>query len=67
VIFEESIKSTETKKAYFFALEKFRKWADLGNHDDLLEADEKLVLSYGDRYLKASKKKLKIIKKWYGL
>jgi len=29
--------------------------------------DDKLYLSYADRYVKASKRKLKIIKKWYGL
>jgi len=29
--------------------------------------DDKLHLSYCDRYLKASKRKLEIIKKWYGL
>jgi len=32
-----------------------------------LGPDDKLYLSYGDRYVKASKRKLKIIKKWYGL
>jgi len=29
--------------------------------------DDKLRLSYCDRYLKALERKLKIIKKWYGL
>jgi len=43
LIFEESIKSDETKKAYFFALEKFRKFANVGNYDDLLKADEKSI------------------------
>ena len=43
IIFEESIKSTETKKAYFYALEKFRKWTNLENYDDLLEVDEKSI------------------------
>ncbi|MCH8916362.1 MAG: hypothetical protein IIA82_11075 [Thaumarchaeota archaeon] len=32
-----------------------------------LGPDNELFLSYCDRYLKASKRKLKIIKKWYGL
>ncbi len=43
LIFEESIKSDETKKAYFFALEKFRKFANVGNYNDLLKADEKSI------------------------
>jgi len=43
LIFEESIKSEETKKTYFFALEKFRKFASVGNYDDLLKADEKSI------------------------
>ncbi len=43
LIFEESIKSEETKKAYFFSLEKFRKWANVGNYGDLLKADEKSI------------------------
>ena len=32
-----------------------------------LGPDNELFLSYCDRYLKALKRKLKIIKKWYGL
>ena len=32
-----------------------------------LGPDNELFLSYADRYQKASKRKLKIIKKWYGL
>ncbi|KAG2478836.1 MAG: hypothetical protein NPMRTH1_270031 [Nitrosopumilales archaeon] len=32
-----------------------------------LGPDDKLYLSYADRYQKASKRKLEIIKKWYGL
>jgi len=58
VIFEESIKSAETKKAYFFALEKFRKWADLGNHDDLLEADEKSIQRLLEDYVISLKGKI---------
>ncbi len=43
LIFEESIKSEETKRAYFVALEKFRKFANVGNYNDLLKADEKSI------------------------
>jgi len=32
-----------------------------------LGPDNELYLSYSDRYLKASKRNLEIIKKWYGL
>lgn len=32
-----------------------------------LGPDNELFLSYADRYQKASKRKLEIIKKWYGL
>ena len=58
VIFEESIKSTETKKAYFFALEKFRKWANLKNYDDLLEADEKSIQRLLEDYVISMKGKI---------
>jgi len=43
LIFEESIKSEETKKASFFSLEKFSKWVNVGNYGDLLKADEKSI------------------------
>jgi len=43
LIFEASIKSEETKKAYFFSLEKFSKWANVENYGDLLKADEKSI------------------------
>ena len=43
IIFEESIKSEETKKQYLFMLNKFRKWVKVEYFEDLLQADEKSI------------------------
>jgi len=51
LIFEESIKSQETKKNYSFSLEKFRKWVKVESYDDLLQADEKSIQRLLEDYI----------------
>jgi len=43
IIFEESIQSEETKKNYLLMLNKFRRWSNVEDFDDLLKADEKSI------------------------
>lgn len=42
-IFEESIKSEETKKTYLRILKKFKKFVGVENTEDLLNADRKMI------------------------
>jgi len=43
IIFEESIKSENTKHVYLYLLEMFMRWAKVETFDDLLKADEKSI------------------------
>jgi len=58
IIFEESIKSEETKKNYLLMLTKFRKWANVEDFDDLLKADEKSIQRLIEDYVISLKGKI---------
>lgn len=51
VMFENFIKSVETKKAYKYQLMKFKEWAGVQDYDDLLKADEKSIQRLLEDYL----------------
>ena len=58
VVFENAIKSEETKKQYMYQLEKFRNWAGIKDHDNLLEAPDKEIQVLLEDYLFHLKKTL---------
>jgi len=58
IIFEESIKSEETKKNYLLMLNKFRRWASVENFDDLLKADQKSIQRLLEDYIISLKEKI---------
>jgi len=51
IIFEESIKSENTKHVYHYLLEKFKRWAKVESFDDLLKADEKSIQRLVEDYV----------------
>jgi len=58
IIFEESVKSEETKNNYLVMLDKFRRWASVEDFDDLLKADEKSVQRLLEDYVISLKGKI---------
>jgi len=58
IIFEESIKSEETKKNYLLMLNKFRRWASVEDFDDLLKADQKSIQRLLEDYIISLKGKI---------
>jgi len=58
IIFEESIKSEQTKKNYLLMLNKFRKWANVDEFDDLLKADQKSIQRLLEDYVISLKGKI---------
>jgi len=58
IIFEESIKSEETKRNYLLGLDKFRRWANVENFDDLLKADQKSIQRLLEDYIISLKGKI---------
>jgi len=58
IIFEESIKSEETKKNYLLMLNKFRRWANVDDFDDLLKADQKSIQRLLEDYIISLKGKI---------
>ncbi len=58
IIFEESVKSEETKKNYLLMLNKFRRWASVENFDDLLKADQKSIQRLLEDYVISLKGKI---------
>ena len=51
IIFEESIKSENTKHVYHYLLEKFKRWAKVESFDDLLKADKKSIQRLVEDYV----------------
>jgi len=59
-IFEESIKSENTKQVYHSLLEKFKRWTGVKDYDDLLKADEKSIQRLVEDYVIHLKNKDKV-------
>jgi len=57
-IFEASIKSDNTKQVYLTLLEKFKRWAEVKDFDDLLKADEKSIQRLVEDYVMYLKDKV---------
>ena len=58
IIFEESIKSEETKKNYLLMLNKYRKFAVVENFDELLKADSNSIQRLLEDYVISLKRKI---------
>ena len=58
IIFEESIKSEETKKNYLLMLDKYRKFSVVENFDELLKADSKSIQRLLEDYVISLKGKI---------
>ena len=58
IIFEESIKSEETKKNYLLMLNKYRKFAVVENFDELLKADSNSIQCLLEDYVISLKRKI---------
>ncbi len=57
-LFEESIKSDATKKAYKYQLDQFLKWTKIKNFDSLLQAPEKSIQTLLEDYAMHLKRKV---------
>lgn len=57
-IFEHSIRSDQTREAYKYMLEKFRKWSKVNNSDELLQADQKSIQTLIEDYVMYLKGKI---------
>jgi len=58
IIFEESIKTEATRKAYLYQLEQFRKWTKIKNFDSLLQAPQKNIQELLEDYVMHLKRKI---------
>jgi len=58
IIFEESIKTEATRKAYLYQLEQFRKWTKIKDFDSLLQAPQKQIQELLEDYVMHLKRKI---------
>ena len=58
IVFEESIKSEETKKNYLLMLNKFRNWSNVEDFEYLLKADQKSIQRLLEDYVVSLKGKI---------
>jgi len=58
IIFEESINSEATRKAYHYQLEQFRKWTKIKDFDSILQAPQKNIQELLEDYVMHLKRKV---------
>ena len=58
IIFEESIKTEATRKAYLYQLEQFRRWTKIKDFDSLLQAPQKQIQELLEDYVMYLKRKV---------
>jgi len=58
LVFENAIKSVETKKQYLYQLEKFRRWTGIKDYDSMLEGPDNKIQILLEDYLFHLKKTL---------
>jgi len=58
IIFEESLKTEATRKAYLYQLEQFRKWTKIKDFDSLLQAPQKQIQELLEDYVMHLKRKV---------
>jgi len=58
LVFENAIKSEETKKQYLYQLEKLRRWTGIKDYDSLLEGPDNKIQILLEDYLFHLKKTL---------
>jgi len=58
IIFEESLNTEATRKAYLYQLEQFRKWTKIKDFDSLLQAPQKNIQELLEDYVMHLKRKV---------